>query len=133
MFKYVKFQELKNEFTTIAFAVVGDCNAVAHMFSEPIVSIEGEESDIDALVAAQDPRIECVYISHAEFKEIATSSKQLKRIRDVIAQEIAKRYSVADEVALLKRDAADPKRVAYEAYVAECKAIGDALKAEIGY
>jgi len=32
-----------------------------------------------------------------------------------------------------KRDATDAKRIAYEAYILECIAIGDALKEEVGY
>jgi hypothetical protein len=34
---------------------------------------------------------------------------------------------------MLKRDANDPKRVEYEAYVTECKQLGNEMKAAIGY
>jgi hypothetical protein len=103
-------------------------------FDVDVVSIESEsESNIDALVSSQDTRIGCEYITHDEFKELVRDSLQLCRIREVVATEIAKKYSVADEIAMIKRDASDEKRVAYETYVKECVAVGNTLKSEVGY
>jgi hypothetical protein len=133
MFKYVKFEKVETEYTVLSFRGGIEDGKVNH-FDIDVVSLEAKsESDIDALVASQDARIACEYITRDEFKELVRDSMQLCRIREVVATEIAKRYSVADEIAMIKRDASDEKRVAYETYVQECVALGYGLKAEIGY
>jgi len=125
MFKYVKFNEGES------FRVIGVFRGKVNSFSVPAVSIDGEASAIDALIAAQE--FACTEITQDEFKTIVSDSLQLKRIREVVASKIGEKYSFADELAINKRIATDPKRVDYEAYVLECIAIGDALKEEIGY
>ena len=133
MFKYVKFTKVEIIDTVLEFRGGSEEVKVNH-FDVDVVSIEAEsESAIDVLVASQDARIGCEYITHDEFKELVRDSMQLCRIREVVATEIAKRYSVADEIAMIKRDASDEKRVSYETYVQECVALGYGLKAEIGY
>jgi len=76
---------------------------------------------------------ECTVIDHVEFKTLVADSLQLKRIREVVAEKIAEKYSFADELGMNKRAAGDFKRTMYELHVNECIAAGDALKAEIGY
>jgi len=138
MFKYVKFEKVETEHTVLEFRGMSEEVKVNHFSSANslsyAVSIESEiESAINELVNAQDEAINCVFITQNDFKELVGESLQLKRIREVVATEIAKRYSLADEIAMSKRDTTDEKRVAYESYVAECLAIGYGLKAEIGY
>lgn len=133
MFKYVKFNEAQNEFTKLRF--VGSVEGVeVHSFSVNVVSLESEsEESIDTLIAMQPVEIGCVVITKTEFQELVSDSLQINRIREVTKSKIASKYDPADEIALLKKDATDAKRVAYEAYVAECVAYGDELKAKIGY
>jgi len=125
MFKYVKFEEGEN------FRVVGVFEGKVNGFNVSAVSIDGEASEIDVLVASQG--FACTEITKDEFKALVSDSLQLKRIREVVASKIAEKYSIADELAMGKRGVTDAKRVAYEAHVKECVAIGDALKVEIGY
>ena len=122
---YVKFNDGEN------FHVVGVFAGKVHSFSVPVVAVEGTIEEVNALVALQG--FECTLIEQAEFKTLVADSLQLKRIREVVAEKISEKYSFADELGMSKRTATDAKRVAYEAYVAECIAIGDALKVEIGY
>ena len=137
MFRYIKFEKVETEYTTLEFR--GDAEGVkVNHFSDnetekvSVVSIESDdESAIDALVASQ--AIECVEITKDEFKILVTDSAQLKRIREVVAGEVAKKYSFADEIAINKRASDDAKRVAYDAYIAECLTVGYGLKVEIGY
>ena len=137
MFKYVKFVKVETEHTVLEFRGDREDVKVNHFSSDEldyVVSIESEnESSINELVSTQDEAINCVFITHAEFKELVAESLQLKRIREVVATEIAKRYSFADEIAMSKRAVDDVKRVEYEAYVAQCVALGQELKLEIGY
>jgi len=133
MFKYVKFEKVETEFTVLEFRGADDSVKVNH-FDVDVVSLESEsDTDIVALMNAQDERINCVEITQEAFKTLVADSAQLNRIREVVASEIAKRYTIADEIAMSKRAADDLKRVDYEAYVNECLSIGYGLKAEIGY
>lgn len=132
MFKYVKFEKVETEFTVLEFRGQSE-DVKVNYFDVDVVSLNGSEADIDALVDAQADEINCVEITQIEFKELVSESTQLNRIREVVASEIAKRYTIADEIAISKRAADDVKRVDYEAYVNECLSIGYGLKAEIGY
>ena len=133
MFKYIKFEEIKDGATT--HTVVDKLEDVKiHYFSVDVASIEAQnEADIDETIALQDAVINCEEITQDEFKALVTNSAQLCRIREVIAAEIAKKYTFADELAMSKRANDDVKRVAYEAYVISCINIGNELKASIGY
>jgi len=132
MFKYVKFKKVETKYTVLEFRGQSEEVKVNH-FDVNVVSLEGSESNIDALVAAQETSINCEEITHDEFKELVRESAQLKRIREVVANKVAEKYTIADEIAIGKCDVNDAKRVAYESYVAQCLALGYGLKAEIGY
>jgi hypothetical protein len=133
MFKYVKFERVETEFTTLEFRG-GNEDVIVHNFDVDVVSIESEsEVHIDALIEQQAVYITVQELTHDEFKSLVSESAQINRIRDIVKSEISKKYTVADEIAMMKRDVTDLKRVAYETYVQECIAYGDALKAEVGY
>jgi len=132
MFKYVKYNKVKTEYTVLEFRGGDDTVKVNH-FDGDVVSISGDSSDIDALMALQPDEIECVEISQEEFRVLVGQSAQLKRIRDVVKGKIADRYDAGDEIAMSRRTSDDPKRVEYDAYVAECIAYGNELKTAIGY
>ena len=40
---------------------------------------------------------------------------------ELLTKEIYKKYPIAKQLAVLNKDKADPRRVAYEQYVKECK------------
>jgi len=133
MFKYVKFTKVETEHTVLEFR--GDMEDVkVNNFDVDVVSIESDNEDsIDVLIASQSTEIGCALITKDEFKELVADSAQLKRIREVVATEVAKKYTIADELSMQKRAPEDVKRVAYEEYVQECVAIGYGLKLSIGY
>jgi len=41
---------------------------------------------------------------------------------DLVTAAIYKKYPIAKQLAILNRDKTDPRRIAYEEYVLECKA-----------
>ena len=133
MFKYVKFTKVETANTVLEFR--GDSEEVkVNHFNVDVVSIESENEDaIDALIDSQSSEIGCEVIEQDEFKTIVGESSQLKRIREVVAIEIAKKYTISDEFAMQKRDGDDEKRVSYEEYVTACVEIGSSLKNGIGY
>ena len=130
--KYISFQKVEAPFTTLEFR--GDIEGVeVHNFDGNVVSLIGDDALVEALVASQPKEIACTYISLDTFKSLVKESAQIKLINQNVKNAIALKYDTADEISMLKRDAADEKRVAYEAYVTECKSLGDTQKAAMGY
>ena len=133
MFKYVKFTKVETVDTVLEFRGGSEEVKVNH-FDVDVVSISSEdESAIDALIASQPSEINCKEIEQDEFKTLVKESAQINRIRDMVKAEIAKKYSPADEIAMLKKAEDDDKRVVYNNYVKECLEFGDNLKKEVGY
>ena len=70
-------------------------------------------------------------------KQLEMTNELANRIKDsdvldtiydeLLTKEIYKKYPVAKQLAILNREATDAKRIAYEKYVAECKATITAL------
>lgn len=79
MFKYVKFEKVEAEFTVLGFRGNNEDVKVNH-FDVNVVSLEGDDSDIDALINSQDSRISCVELTKEEFKEFIKDSAQITRI-----------------------------------------------------
>ena len=131
MFKYIKFSKVKDEFTTHEFRG-GDDTVEVYNF-DGVVSLRGLKADIDALIASQETVINCTEITQADFKALVRDSSQLNRIRQRVANKIAEKYTISEELAVRSRAADDAKRVAYESYVSDCVKFGQSLKADIGY
>lgn len=133
MFVYVKFEKVSDEFTTYEFRG-GNEDVKVNYFDVNVVSIESEnEIAINNLILSQDKKINCQIISKDEFKELVKDSAQIERIRTIVKERIASKYSYADEIAMMKKDENDSKRLDYETFVAECISKGDELKALVGY
>lgn len=133
MFKYVKYTKVADEFTTHSFRGAGEELKVNH-FNVSVVSIESEdEAILEEVIVSQDEKINCIEIDHAEFKELVGDSLQIERIRKVVAERIASKYTYADEIAMLRRDDTDAKKIEYVAFVNESIAIGSELKSLVGY
>lgn len=86
MFKYVKFERVPTEYTVLEFVPGDDATNVNYFTGVDVVSIEGEESDIDALIAKQAPEINCTEITQEEFKALVDNTAQIERIREVVAK-----------------------------------------------
>ena len=132
MFKYVKFIKVETKDTTLEFRATDDKVKVNH-FNVSVVSLEGTASEIDVLIQFQSEDIKCEVISQDEFKTFVSDSAQLIRIRNIVKERIASKYSIADEIAMSKKAEDDEKRISYELFVAECIEKGRVLKEAIGY
>lgn len=122
MFKYFKYTPVSDEYTTHIYRA-----DKANYFDGNVVSVPLENA------TEQNPLIQATEITLDEFKALVADSSQIQRCRDAVAESIAAKYTIADELAMLKRDTTDPKRIAYEAFVDGCKIEGDNMKAALGY
>lgn len=133
MFKFVAYQPYEDTHTTLEFRG-GDEAVEVFNFDGNFVAIKSEnEAEIDALIAKQPTEIRCTALTQEEFNEAVKESRQIENLRRACKEKIAKRYSIADEIGMMKRAASDSKRVEYEAYVNACLSECDAQKADMGY
>jgi len=133
MFKYVKFTRVETDNTVLEFRG-GDEDVKVFHFDCDIVSISSEvQSKIDELIASQPTEINCTEMTKDEFRSAVADTRQLSCIRNLVASNIAKKYTLADEIALSKRVDTDAKKISYNEYAQECISFGDGLKADIGY
>jgi len=138
MVKYIEYNKVSDEFTTHEFRGGSEDVVVTNFTGENVLSnivsiVADDTAKIDELIASQNPLVECREIVYQEFKALVKNSDQINRINDLVKANIAKRYDIADEIAMNKRDITDEKRVAYESYVSNCIADGDKMKSDIGY
>lgn len=75
--------------------------------------------------------IQTVTLTDALREQIKQSSPHVKLINARVQAAIAERYTLADEIKLL-RTAPSPEMEAYNAYAEECRAWGRAEKAKLG-
>ena len=140
MFKYVKCKKVKTEHTVLEFKLLGDSEGI-ELFNFAgledkdlcVVSLKGDDAKIDEIIKKQPGEIECKVIDYEEFRNLVKNSEQINRIREIVRDEIAKKYTLADEIALNRLDDLDSKKQDYLNYVNECRAKGEKLKKEMGY
>jgi len=135
MFKYVQYDKVQGQYTEYEFLPGVEDVKVNYFTADGVnvVSLEGEEEVINTLISEQPEVINCRELTLDEFLAKVEFSDQIKAIRRQVADKIAEQYSFADELAMRNRSEDDPKRVEYEAYVAECISVGKRLKESIGY
>lgn len=75
--------------------------------------------------------IQAVTLTDALREQIKQASPHVRLINQRVQAAIAERYSLADEIKLL-RTAPSPEMQAYDAYAEDCRAWGRAEKAKLG-
>ncbi len=105
--------------------------------STELATVEGktycfvpDDSSLQEQPAEIADSIEPVVLTDALRGAIKAASPHVRLINERVAERIAARYSVSDEIKMLRLGGAD--RATYEAYVDECRAWGRAQKAAIG-
>lgn len=90
----------------------------------------------DAALPTKQPEeiaesIETITLTPAQRDAIKAASPHVRLINANVAEKIAERYSIGDEIKLL-RTAPSPEFELYNAYVEECRAWGREQKAALG-
>ncbi|MDM5264670.1 hypothetical protein PF327_10735 [Sulfurovum sp. XTW-4] len=94
MFKYVRYTPMTDEFTTHTFNELNE-NCKIHRFDVPYVSVEcSTDADFAALMASQNPIIEAIEITQAEFSDMVQHSIQVKRMYDIANEQYTKECAV---------------------------------------
>ena len=120
--RYFKAKKVITEFTTLSFGSTNQEDKIIHYDELDEVEYLGVDSaDVDIL-AKQPAEIEAVELTFAEIKPILDNCRMMIEYNSIIERKIAEKYSIPQEIKMLKLSVTDETRIAYQSYVDECKA-----------
>lgn len=126
--KYFRFKSVVKDFTTLTIVV--PVGVDSFLYSETLAGVKIEDSK----EFLENQRTECE-VTEVTFEEIVSELKQSRMYHDI--DEIAKtmihnRYSLDDEIKLIKMGSEHPEYVEYQSFVNSCREIGRNMKVERG-
>ena len=98
-------------------------DGITYVFVPDATALPEQPAEIAASIST-------VVMDKSLLAEIKAASPHVRLINERVAASIAARYSIGDEIKMLRVGGAE--REAYEAYVEECRACGREQKAAIG-
>ena len=126
--KYFRYKAVVTEYTTLSL-VVPD-GVVSYQYTENLAGVD--IADSEAFLAQQHPECE---VTELTFQEVESELKECRMFHDInaiVQRMIAERYSIPDEIKMVKLPIDHPERVAYQNYVDECRAYGRTMKVQRG-
>ena len=126
--KYFRYKAVVTEYTTLSL-VVPD-GVVAYQYTETLAGVD--IADSEAFLAQQHPECE---VTELTFQDVESELKECRMFHDInaiVQRMIAERYSIPDEIKMVKLPIDHPERVAYQNYVDECRAYGRTMKVQRG-
>ena len=126
--KYFRYKPVVTEYTTLSL-VVPD-GVVAYQYTENLAGVD--IADSEAFLAQQHPECE---VTEQTFQDVESELKECRMFHDInaiVQRMIAERYSIPDEIKMVKLPIDHPERVAYQNYVDECRAYGRTMKVQRG-
>ena len=126
--KYFRYKPVVTEYTTLSL-VVPD-GVVAYQYTETLAGVD--IADSEEFLAQQHPECE---VTELTFQEVESELKECRMFHDInaiVQRMIAERYSIPDEIKMVKLPIDHPERVAYQNYVDECRAYGRTMKVQRG-
>ena len=126
--KYFKHKPVVTEYTTLSL-VVPD-GVVSYQYTETLAGVD--ITDSQEFLAQQHPECE---VSELTFQDVESELRETRMFHDInsiVQKLIAEKYSIPDEIKMVKLAVDHPERVAYQTYVDECRAYGRAMKVERG-
>ena len=129
--KYIKAKRITTATTTLSLRPI-DKEALICYESGDDEFYGVDVTDVEAFLAVQDPAVEAVEVSYGDIEPVLKASRLLRDINDITKARIAERYSIADEIKMLKLSETDSERVIYQTYVDACRGEGRTKKRELG-
>ena len=126
--KYFKHKPVVTEYTTLSL-VVPD-GVVSYQYTETLAGVD--IADSEEFLAQQHPECEVTELTFQDVENELKECRMFHDINSIVQRMIAERYSIPDEIKMVKLAVDHPERVTYQAYVDECRAYGLAMKVERG-
>lgn len=118
--KYIKLKKVVTEHTTLS--LVNNTEDPAYKYAEEgELEYWGVNTEANILTE-QHTECEAEELTFAEIQPVLNNCKLMRDINKLIENEIAKEYTLAQEIGLTNSDWESQEYIDYRAYVAECKA-----------
>lgn len=119
--QYFKVKKVITEHTTLSL-VHGEEDTVFKYDMIDGFEYWGVETEDGSFLDKQHAECEVVELTFAEIQPILNNCKMMRDINKLIENEIAKKYTIAEEIGLTNTDWDSQEYADYRAYVSECKA-----------
>jgi len=126
--KYFRYKTVVKDFTTLEPVIPPDI--VSYRYNDTLIGVDIEDSE--EFLTQQHPECEVTEVTFAEIESELKSCRLYHDIDDIVKTMVHNKYTLDDEIKLLKLDKADPVYVEYQNYVDSCRAIGTNMKIERG-
>ena len=126
--KYFRFKNVLKDFTTLTIVVPVGVDSFLYSDTLAGVRIDGSKE----FLIQQHPECE---VSEVTFEEIESELKQSRMYHDIdeiVKTMIHNRYTLDDEIKLIKMGVEHPEYIEYQAFVNSCREIGRNMKIERG-
>ena len=126
--KYFRFKSVVKDFTTLTIQVPNGVESF--LYSETLAGVKIEDSK----EFLENQRTECE-VTEVTFEEIVSELKSCRQYHDIdeiVKTMIHNRYTMDDEIKLIKMGVEHPECVEYQAFVNSCREIGRNMKVERG-
>ena len=126
--KYFRFKSVVKDFTTLTIVIPNGVESF--LYSDTLAGVKIEDSK--EFLTNQHPECEVVEVTFAEIVSELKESRMYHDIDEIVKTMIHNRYTMDDEIKLIKMGVEHPEYIAYQAYVDECRAYGSAMKIDKG-
>jgi len=126
--KYFRFKSVVKDFTTLTIVV--PVGVDSFLYSETLAGVKIEDSK--EFLTQQHPECEVVEVSFEEISEELKQTRMYKDIDKIVKTMVHNRYTLDDEIKLIKMGVEYPEYVEYQAFINSCREIGRNMKVERG-
>jgi len=122
--KYFRFKSVVKDFTTLTIVV--PVGVDSFLYSETLAGVKVHDSK--EFLAHQHKECGVTEVTFEEIVSELKSCRQYHDIDEIVRTMIHNRYTMDDEIKLIKMGIEHPEYIEYQAYVDECRAYGSAMK-----
>ena len=126
--KYFRYKTVAKDFTTLGLVISPD--VVSYLYSDTLAGVE--VTDSKEFLANQHKECEVTEVTFAEIVSELKQSRMYQDIDEIVKTMIHNKYTLADEIKLIKMGIEHPEYIEYQAFVNSCREIGMNMKIERG-
>lgn len=126
--KYFLFQKVVKDFTTLEPVI--PLGVVSVRYNDTLIGVDIQ--DTGEFLTQQHPECGVTEVTFEEIVSELKSCRQYHDIDDIVRTMIHNRYTLDDEIKLIKMGVEHPEYIEYQAFVNSCREIGRNMKIERG-
>ena len=126
--KYFLFQKVVKDFTTLEPVIPPEVTSIR--YNDTLIGVDIQ--DTGEFLTQQHPECEVTEVTFEEIVSELKSCRQYHDIDEIVKTMIHNRYSLDDEIKLIKMGVEHPEYIEYQAFVNSCREIGRNIKIERG-